>query len=83
MSARSVRLLSTLLLLGALAVPTWGDDSGKHTACQDTNNITWFTPGKFEEARKAAQTQKRILMVKGIAFGIDAVGAKCATKGCW
>jgi hypothetical protein len=82
MSVRSIRFLSTLLLLGGLAGAAWSD-TGKHAACQDTNNITWFIPGKFAEARQAAQTQKRILMVKGIAFGIDAVGAKCATKGCW
>lgn len=52
-------------------------------ACQDTTAIAWFLPGQFEEARKAAEKQGRLLMIKGIAFGIDEAGAKCATKGCW
>lgn len=51
--------------------------------CQDTNAIQWHLPGQFEKARKAAAQQNRILMIKGIAFGIDEAGAKCATKGCW
>lgn len=51
--------------------------------CQDTNAIKWHLPGQFEQARKAAESQNRMLMIKGIAFGIDEAGAKCATKGCW
>ena len=30
-----------------------------------------------------AQAQKRLIMIKGIAFGIDELGATSATKGCW
>ena len=51
--------------------------------CADTASIRWHTPGKFEQARKAAAAQNRLLMVKGIAFGVDAAGAESATKGCW
>lgn len=56
---------------------------GDGPACQDTNNIRWFTPGKFDDARKAADGNKRLLLIKGVAFGIDEIGAVCATKGCW
>jgi hypothetical protein len=55
----------------------------KPKACQDTTAIDWFFPGDFEAARSAAEKSNRILLIKGIAFGVDAEGAKCATKGCW
>ena len=56
---------------------------GPAAACADTTAIRWHTPGKFADARTAAAARNRILMVKGIAFGVDAAGAECATKGCW
>jgi hypothetical protein len=71
--------LLTLGLFALLAAPAAAADP----ACADTTAIRWHTPGKFEEARKAAAAQHRILMIKGIAFGVDAAGAECATKGCW
>lgn len=77
------RFLTTLFLLGGIAWPGWSDEGKGPSACADTNNIQWHTPDRFAEARAAAGKQKRIMMIKGIAFGIDAVGAKCATKGCW
>jgi hypothetical protein len=52
-------------------------------AGQDTTAIRWHLPGDFEAARAAADKANRILLVKGIAFGVDAEGARCATKGCW
>jgi hypothetical protein len=52
------------------------------TAC-DTTAIKWHLPDEFATARKAAGQEKRILMIKGIAFGVDEAGARCATKGCW
>jgi hypothetical protein len=76
-------LYSCLLLLWFLPPLAAQEAANKYAACQDTNNINWYIPERFEEARQAADSQKRILMIKGIAFGIDAVGAKCATKGCW
>ena len=65
-----------------LALPAAGR-AADAPPCQDPAAIQWFTPGSFEEARQAAVRRKRLMMIKGIAFGIDAVGAKCATKGCW
>jgi len=52
-------------------------------ACQDPAAIHWHFPGDFESARAAAAKADRILLVKGIAFGVDEEGARCATKGCW
>ena len=51
--------------------------------CQDTTAIHWHLPGDFEAAKAAADKANRILLIKGIAFGVDAEGAKCANKGCW
>ena len=60
-----------------------GDQKKERLTCKDPSAIRWFLPGQFEEARTHAEKTKRILIVKGISFGIDAVGAKCATKGNW
>ena len=69
----------TLGVFALIAAPAAAADP----ACADPTAIRWHTPGKFEDARKAAASGNRILMVKGIAFGVDAAGAECATKGCW
>jgi hypothetical protein len=45
--------------------------------------IDWVLPGRFDEARERARSERRILLVKGVSFGIDDVGARCATKGDW
>lgn len=45
--------------------------------------IVWTHPGDFEKARERARTENRILIIKGIAFGVDEEGARCATKGDW
>ncbi len=68
--------LVPLLLSCALAC-------GPEPTCQDTSAIRWFTPGDFAKAQKQAAEERRILMIKGIAFGIDELGATSATKGCW
>ena len=49
----------------------------------DTAAIDWFLPGDFEAALSKAKAQGRMLLVKGVSFGIDAAGAKCATEGTW
>src|SRR5262249_9054104 len=41
---------------------------------QDTTAIDWVLPGQFEQARARAAKENRILMIKGISFGIDAEG---------
>ena len=45
--------------------------------------IRWKLPHEFTDAVAAAKKQKRILIIKGVSFGIDEAGAKCATKGKW
>jgi hypothetical protein len=49
----------------------------------DPSAIRWFIPGQFQDARARAKAEKRLLVIKGISFGVDDVGAKCATKGKW
>jgi hypothetical protein len=45
--------------------------------------IDWTLPGDFEKARERARAEKRIIIIKGIAFGVDEAGSKCATEGDW
>lgn len=52
------------------------------TSC-DPSAIHWVLPGDFAAARDRALAEGRLLVMKGISFGVDAVGAKCATKGRW
>jgi hypothetical protein len=73
-------LFATFALSGALCAPAVAADP---TACTDRSAVRWHVPGEFEAARKEAEKEKRLLLVKGIAFGVDEAGAKSATKGCW
>ena len=52
------------------------------TTC-DRTAIEWVLPGDFARALARAQKEQRIVLIKGISFGVDAAGAKCATKGVW
>ncbi len=52
-------------------------------ASADACSIRWHFPHEFEEARERARTEDRILLIKGVSFGIDEEGATCATKGKW
>ncbi|MCA8954868.1 MAG: hypothetical protein KDC87_02275 [Planctomycetes bacterium] len=49
----------------------------------DRTAIRWLKPGEFEQARARAQRDNRLLLIKGISFGVDDEGARCATKGRW
>ena len=49
----------------------------------DTNAIRWVLPADFDVALRRARAESRLLLIKGVSFGIDAEGAKCATKGRW
>jgi len=73
-------LLIPVLLLVILA-KAHADDAGK--SCENTLAINWVLPGHFADALKQANAQQRLIMIKGIAFGIDDIGATCASKGCW
>jgi hypothetical protein len=52
-------------------------------ALADERSIRWHFPHEFEEARARSRGESRILLVKGVSFGIDEEGATCATKGRW
>ena len=49
----------------------------------DSSAIDWTLPGQFEQAWAKAKEQERLIIIKGISFGVDEAGAKCATKGSW
>lgn len=53
---------------------TWGFNDEK---------IDWYYPNDFDSAKESAKDNVRILLVKGLGFGLDELGATCATKGCW
>jgi len=65
--------MRTLLPLALLAGIAFADES----------SIRWHFPNRFEEARARSRDENRILLIKGVSFGIDAEGACCATKGRW
>lgn len=73
-------LFPVAALAAALALPAV---AANPSACTDRTAIHWHLPGDFESARKEAEKDKRLLLIKGIAFGVDKAGAKDATKGCW
>jgi hypothetical protein len=68
-----------LLLAGSAA--TLRAQDGNITC--DRTAIEWVLPGDFAQALARAQQEQRILVIKGISFGVDDAGAKCATKGVW
>ena len=71
--------VAELCLLGLLA-PTQDVEA---TLGYDPIAIDWVLPGDFELARRRSLEERRLLLVKGVSFGIDELGAKCATKGDW
>lgn len=77
------RFRSLIAALVVAAVVNSVPASDDFANCQDKTAIQWFTPGSFAAARLQAENSRRMMMIKGIAFGVDEVGAKCATKGCW
>jgi len=52
-------------------------------AVHDDAAIDWVLPGSFAKAQARAARENRILLIKGVSFGIDSAGAKCATEGTW
>ena len=74
--------IATLWVSAALALLGAGEDK-KPLSCQDTSAIKWMLPGEFAKVRERATESNRIIVIKGIAFGVDSAGAKCATKGQW
>ncbi len=60
-------------------------DAGMQESCTAgvTTNIDWVLPGEFDAALARARREGKLLLIKGVSFGIDDAGAKCATKGKW
>lgn len=69
----------------AASLPSMAHAADEATAAKDRNDgaIAWHLPHDFDAAVARAKKQKRILVIKGVSFGIDDAGAKCATKGKW
>ena len=77
--------LPTVLLLSSLCgtgLAAQQKQANRELGC-DPSAIQWFIPGQFEEALARAKAENRLLVIKGISFGVDEAGAKCATKGKW
>ena len=72
-----------LSALSVAQVPAEAAKTKKVEPGCDRTAIEWFRPLQFEKARQKAKSRKRLLIIKGISFGVDAAGAKCATEGTW
>ena len=49
----------------------------------DDTVVAFVCPGSFAEARQRASEERRPLLVKGVAFGMDEAGATTPTRGHW
>ena len=49
----------------------------------DDDTCRFFLPGKFTDAMAKAAETNRCLLIKGVAVGMDRVGAACSTRGHW
>lgn len=70
------------ILLSAASTIALPAQTPAAAAC-DRSAIEWVLPGDFPQALARCKQEQRILVVKGISFGVDVAGAKCATKGVW
>jgi hypothetical protein len=71
-------VIPAALVLACSATAVHAQDA----AC-DRTAIEWVLPGNFPQALARAQKEQRIVVIKGISFGVDGAGARCATKGVW
>ena len=79
------RLLSFVFLFGLSANFAFAQTGSGPVSSGpgNTEAIRWVLPGDFQDAQRQAVEKKRMLLIKGLGFGLDELGAKCATKGCW
>jgi len=68
--------LLPLLLQAALA-------EGEPARACDPSAIEWVLPGHFDDALARARAEDRILLIQGVSFGIDEIGACDARRGRW
>lgn len=74
-------ILTAALLLHLVPIVRAADEQPAGPG--DSRVADFFLPGQFLEARMKAMETNRSLLIKGVAFGMDEAGAKCATKGHW
>ena len=84
-----MRLPLALLCLAATGL-AWGDlpkdvrcENKSGPRCGDRRVPNYVLPGQFEGALAHAKKTNRPLLIKGVAFGMDRVGATEPTKGHW
>ena len=73
-------LISLALGAGSLAAEP---DTAAPQRARAEAQIAWKLPHQFDEALAEARAKRRLLIIKGVSFGIDAKGAACATAGKW
>lgn len=78
-----MKYVATMAIVVVLGAPVRAQDPETPEYGCDRSAIQWILPGHFSDARKQAKEQDRLIMIKGVSFGIDATGATCATKGTW
>lgn len=74
--------LGLVVMALVLAPAAWADETTPAER-RATAAIEWKLPHQFDEALAEAKKTNRLLLIKGVSFGIDDAGAKCATKGKW
>ncbi len=67
-----------ILLVAAGAV--WAQGSSGRG---DSEVVEFILPGQFDKAKAKAKKENRLILIKGVGFGVDKTGASCATKGKW
>lgn len=73
-----------MLRLSALALALAGSLTGPASAqAQAPPELGWVLPGAFDSATERAATERRMLLVIGISYGIDEVGARDPNGGKW
>jgi hypothetical protein len=72
-------------LIGVFAMfgTTQGAELPTNQPCGDIVAIRFFLPGEFKKAQAEARKSNRCMLIKGVAFGVDELGAKQPTKGHW
>ena len=70
--------LATLLAPGSSSAPTHDLKD-----CCDSRSIQWIFPGNLSEARERCRRENRLLLIKGVSFGIDEEGLRSPTMGTW
>ncbi len=75
--------LTTLFSAFPPSMTTVEDPSKVNDFGFDPTRIRWFLPGDFAGALECALDTHRILLIKGVSFNIDEIGARCATQGTW